>query len=445
MNTRPAAPIVSLSSLLKRAVLEADGTTLGRLEDAVSWLRDDDYPLLHGLVVGHGGTRAFVPAADILSIEEDNIRLRAARQESRPFERREGEVLLKEDVLGHRLLDVDRSTLVRAYDIRLASTDRGWVAVGLDVKKHHWFQFGAHEHHPARDWHSFLLLIGSSSAQKSRFPRSPIRRLKPAQLADIIESASTQEQDLLLAQVHADPELEADVFEELDENEQTLLFRSRSDAEVAGVLARMRGDDAADAIMDLAQERRHKVLDLLPVVQRTKVMALLGYNAATAGGLMGTDYLALSEGMCIADALSTLRQATTQQPEALTTIHTLRPDGTLGGTLSLVRALQLDPSMSLSDAADTDTVVASPDDDIVTVTTRMADFNLLTLPVVDAEGRILGIVTVDDALEAAIPRDWYRRASGRPATTRRRQGSVKSRDSAKNNDTDPEPRLIEKT
>lgn len=417
-----SAPALSFSSLLKCSVVDVDDRDLGRLEDAVAWLRDDAYPLLHGLVVGQNGIHVFVPTRDIVSIEPDKIRLRTARQGSRPFERREGEALLKQDVLGHRLLDVDRSALVRAYDIRLAETEAGWAAVGLDVHKHHWFQFGAHKHHPARDWHSFLVLAGGPSTLKSRFVGSRIRRLKPAQLADIIEGASIQEQDLLLAQVHADPELEADVFEELDEDKQTLLFKSRSDIEVAAVLSRMRGDDAADAIMDLPQARRLIVLGLLPPAQNAKVMALLGYNAATAGGLMGTDYLALPESQRIADALLALREAVTQQPEALNTIHTLRADGTLAGTLTLVRALQLDPNTLLSDAADPDTVVAAPDDDIVVVTTRMADFNLLTLPVLDSEGRVLGVVTVDDALEAAIPRDWYRRASGRRTATRRAKG-----------------------
>ncbi|MFM9428642.1 CBS domain-containing protein/sporulation protein YlmC with PRC-barrel domain [Variovorax sp. GrIS 2.14] len=429
MTTSPAASTsttgVSLSSLLKRSVVDADHNPLGRVEDAITRLRDDEYPLLTGLVIAQGGTRVFVPANDILSIDPDRVLLRAVRLVAGPFERRDGEVLLKQDVLGHRLLDVGRSVLVRAYDIRLVFTKEGWAAIGLDVHKHRWFQFGAHEHHPARDWHAFLLLVGSPSALRSRFAASKFRRLKPAQLADIIEGASPQEQNLLLAQVHADPELEADVFEELDEDRQTLLFRSRSDAEVADVLSRMRADDAADAIMDLPQMRRQKVLDLLPSVQNTKVMALLGYNAATAGGLMGTDYLALSEDLSVADALAKLREATTQQPEALTTIHSLRKDGTLAGTLTLVRALQIDPGTLLSDAADTDTVVASPDDDIVAVTTRMADFNLLTLPVLDPEGRVLGVVTVDDALEAAIPRDWYRRASGGPTATRRSKGALK--------------------
>ena len=136
---------------------------------------------------------------------------------------------------------------------------------------------------------------------------------------------------------------------------------------------------------------------------------------------MGTDYLALREEHSIADALQMIREATTQQPEALTTIYSLHADGTLAGALGLVRALQMDSSTLLRDAAEMDTVIASPDDDVIAVTTRMADFNLLTLPVVDAGGHILGIITVDDALEAAIPRDWSQRKAGQ--STRRLLGA----------------------
>jgi Mg/Co/Ni transporter MgtE len=326
-----------------------------------------------------------------------------------PFERRDGEVLLKQDILGHRLIDITRSALVRAFDVRFTSSAAGWIATALDVHKHRWFQFGAHENHPARDWHSFLLLLGNQKSSEANLELSRIRRLKPAQIADMIESASAQEQNLLLTQVHTDPELEADVFEELDDDKKSELLNMRSDQNIADVLSRMRTDDVADTVMDLPQSRRRKVLDLMPPAQSTKVLALLGYNEATAGGLMGTDYLALPEDRSIADALIKIREATTQQPEALVTIHTLRSDGTLAGTLGLVRALQLDPATVLREVADPQAVVASPEDDIIAITTRMADFNLLSLPVLDAAGRMLGIVTVDDALEAAIQRDWFER------------------------------------
>ena len=415
MSDSPGHPAtdgaLSLSSLLKHAVIDGAGRTLGKLSDVVTRLRDNDYPLLSGLVIGVGNAGHFVPMSDVSSIDPKAIRLRTARVDLRPFERRDGELLLKEDVLGNRLIDVARSALVKAYDVRLASSGEGWLVTGLDVHKSGWFHLGRHEEHPARDWHSFLLLIGDQRGSRARSASSRVTRLKPAQIADIIESASSREEEALLAHVHEDPELEANVFEELDDNKQAKLLHARSDEEVAELLSRMRADDAADAIMDLAQERRQGVLDLLEDAQRTKVLTLLGYHEATAGGLMGSDFLTLAEDKTIGDALQAVRSATTHQPEALTTIYTLRSDGSLGGSLSLVRALQSAPETSLREAADSHLVVASPEDDIITVTTRMADFNLLSLPVVDAGKRMLGIVTVDDALEAAIPRDWIRRRS----------------------------------
>lgn len=422
MTSRTAAgapdTAVSLSFMLKNAVVDTTDKPLGRLEDAVARLRGDQYPLLTGLVIAMAGSRVFVSADDVLNIESNRIQLRTAGAASRPFDRRDGEVLLKTDVLGHRLIDLDRIALVKAYDIRLTATTEGWAVTGLDVHKHRWFRFGGHEKHPARDWHAFLL-IGEHGSLKTRFAFSRIRRLKPAHIANIIEEASTQEQNLLLAQVHADPELEADVFEELDNDRQARLLKTRSDQDVADVLSRMRADDAADAVMELPQDRRRKVLDLLPPAQSTKILTLLGYHNATAGGLMGTDYLALPQDHSIDQALKILSNATTQQPEALTTIYSLHSDGSLAGTLGLVRALQLDPGTLLREAADPDTVFASPEDDIIAVTTRMADFNLLNLPVLDSTGCILGVITVDDALEAAIPSDWFHRVPGHPTPRQR--------------------------
>ena len=108
-------------------------------------------------------------------------------------------------------------------------------------------------------------------------------------------------------------------------------------------------------------------------------------------------------------ALRRIRDATTDQPEALITIHSVAADGKLAGTLGLVQALQTNPNLPLRVAADQNVVTALPGDDISKVITRMADFNLLSLPVVDGGGVLLGIMTVDDALEAALPTHWANR------------------------------------
>jgi CBS domain-containing protein len=424
-GARAAHAELSLSALLKRPVLNGDGEGSGFLLDVIVRLRDEKYPTLTGLVVNIAGRAHRVPVQDLTGLDPAPIRLRAEAQAPDPFVRGEGEVLLRQDVLCHRLIDTARSSLVKAYDIRLTPTDGGWMATGLDVHKHSWFSFGAHEHHPARDWLGFVLLLGAHSQSKAQSLPRWLGRLRPAQIADMIEAASIQERGALLAEVHSDPVLEASVFEELDEDKQAELLRGRSDQEVADVLSRMRADDVADAVMELPQGRRLKVLELLPQPQKSKVLTLLGYNPATAGGLMGTDFLALPEDSTVGDALQAVREAVTHQPEALTTIHSLQADGVLAGTLSLVRAIQRDPAMLLRHAAEPNAIYASSDDDIVAVTTRMADFNLLSLPVLDGSGRIIGIITVDDALEAAIPRDWARRetaqGAAKPAMLQRRQ------------------------
>ena len=402
---------LSLSSLLKQPVSDGNGRALGKISDVVTRTRNEDYPLVTGLVIGPGDESYFIPMKAVSSFGHQSVRLHAAKADLHPFEKRENALLLKRNILGHRLIDVRRSALVKAYDVRLSPAPGGWVVTGLDVHKSSWLHFGRHEDHSARDWRSFILLEGNHLGTGAPSGSSRLNKLNAAQIADIIESASSREEDILLAQVHEDPELEADVFEELEDNKQAKLLHARTDEEVAGVLSRMRADDAADAVMDLAQERRQSVLDLLPEAQKTKVLTLLGYHEATAGGLMGSDFLALSEEKTVGDALQSVRLATTLQPEALTMIYTLRSDGSLAAAISLVRALQSAPDMLLRDAADTNLVIASPRDDIITVTTRMADFNLLSLPVVNAEMKILGIVTVDDALEAAIPSDRSRRRS----------------------------------
>ena len=409
-NEDAALPVVYLSSLLTHAVVDAKGKQLGRLADAIVRLRADDYPLVTALVVRVGSATVFVPSSDVLTITGERIELATARLDLRPFERREGEVLLRADVLGHRLIDVERAVLVRANDILLTRLGDRWIVTGLDVRGRRWFGgSNNHANHPSRDWRSFEALIGHEPSVLVRSTFGQLKRLKAAQIADLIETASTKEQDEILTQVHGDPELEADVFEELDEDRLSQLLRTRSTTDIASVLNRMRADDAADAVTDLPQERRQAVLDQLNEPQRVKVMNLLGYHDATAGGLMGVEFISAFEHETVAHAISLVRAATGQQPEALTAIFSVDDEGRLVGSISLVHALQAAPDARLSEVAEPEPVYASPADDIVDVTTRMADFNLLVLPVLDERGRMLGVVTVDDALEAAVPEDWRRR------------------------------------
>jgi len=436
MTTPPAAHApeaggartLHLSELLRRPLTDSGGERVGRLADVIVRLRGVERPPVIGLVAAVGGRQVFVPAGQVASLDGAVIRLASARIDLRRFERREGEVLLRADMLGHRLIDVETAHLVRAADLELESRDGQWVLAGVDTRRRPrrllgllgprpqapGQDAGESDGHVFRDWSRFEPLIGHAGSAVTRGPFGRVRRLKPAQIADLIEDASKEEETEILGQVHADPELEADVFEELDEDRATRLLGARTDAEIAEVLSRMRADDAADAIAELPQRRRQQVLDLLPAGQRTKVLTLMGFNPASAGGLMGLEFLAVPPGRSVADALAAVGGARALQPEALTSVHAVDEDGRLLGVASLVRLLQSDPAASLAEVCDDDPVRIGPDTDMVDVAVLMSDYNLITVPVVDEGRRMVGVVTVDDVLEAALPGDWRRRGAAQP-------------------------------
>jgi CBS domain-containing protein len=416
-----------LSRLLKRPVAGHTDEPIGRVSDIIVRLRGTDYPLVTGLVIAVGGREIFAPVDQVSDFESDPLRLSSARLDLRPFERQEGEVLLRADVLGHRLIDVQNVRLVRAADLELAQDVEGpgeWVLAGVDTRRRPRRLFGllapeaADDTRVFRDWHDFEWLIGHEGSALLRGPFARIRRLKPAQIADLLEEASREEETEILGRVHADPELEADVFEELDEDQATRLLGARTNEEIAQVLARMRADDAADAIADLPQQRRQPVLDLLPPAQRTKVLTLMGFNATSAGGLMGVDFIALPGMTSVADALARVRESASLQPEALASVHAVDDEGVLRGVARLVTLIQSGPGATVIDVSDTDPVRVGADTDITDVAVLMTDYNLITIPVVDDKRRLLGVITVDDVLEVVLPDDWRRREAAEPPDAR---------------------------
>ncbi len=437
MTSTPPAPApqagirtLHLSELLKRPVADRGGESLGRLSDVIVRLRGDDLPLVTGLVAAVGGREVYLRIDQVSAFDGEVLKLTSARLDLRHFERRPGEVLLRADVLGHRLIDVETAHLTKAADLELERRDSEWVLTGVDTyrRRRRLRQMAGlaapdQAPHPFREWSRFEPLIGHAGSALHRGPFARIRRLKPAQIADLLEEASKEEETEILGHVHADPDLEADVFEELDEDLATRLLGARTNAEIAEVLSRMRADDAADAIAELPQSRRQPVLDLMPAGQRAKVLTLMGFNPASAGGLMGVEFLALPPSAPVRDALAAVGRLESLQPEALTSVHAVGEDGRLLGVVKLVTLLQADPGTDIGVLCDTDPVRVGPDTDVVDVAVLMSDYNLITVPVVDERRCMIGIITVDDVLESTLPEDWRRREAAQPPDARAGNGT----------------------
>jgi CBS domain-containing protein len=405
-------PVIHLSQLLRAPVLARSGEAVGRVEDVIVRLRGaDEYPLLTGIVAGVGGRQVFIGSKSIHEYAADRVVLAKNKVDLRGFERRDGEVLLRADVLGHRLIDVAAVELVRAYDVELEDTGAGWVLTRLDTRRPP-LLFGLIKRsggHAARDWKAFEPLIGHARSDAVRRMSGRFGGFKPAEIADLLEDADKAEGGEILDRVRSDPELEADVFEELDPDKASRLLDRMPDGEVAGLLGRMRADDAADAIADLRQSRRRHVLDLMPAPQRTKVITLMGFNPESAGGLMNVDFVSCAASATAGTALALIADARTIQPEALIKMHVLDEDKRLAGVVSVIVLLQAEAAESVGALMDSDPIRVGSEADLTDIALLMADFNLYSIPVVDEQDRMLGVVTVDDVLEATIPEDWRRR------------------------------------
>jgi CBS domain-containing protein len=407
--------IISLVGLIGRPVLNQSGEEVGRLVDLVAQVHGitDAYPALTGIVVRVGRRRAFLDAAAIDRVERRSVTLRTARMDLREFQRREGEVLLHRDILDHQLVDTDEVQVIRAADLYLAQVGDQVRLVAVDVslqtllrrlgpKRFRW--------HPTPDrvidW-AAIEWFGADSpeepaAVKLRTPHSALRRLRPAELADVLEGLGRPGRKELLASL--DHDLAADVLEEMEPEELTALLREMDPSQAADLVARMEPDEAVDALRDLPADEQAHLLTLMPSDTQRELARLLGYPEDEAGGVMTTVLCTATPDETVVEVRKRLRKLAKHQTE-IDSVAVVDAKGRLVGDVSAFDLLVNDGDKPLSDLIDPDDppVTLRPDDDMGKVATEMVESRRSSLLVVDDKGRPLGRILSDDVLDALVP------------------------------------------
>src|SRR5712692_11029087 len=220
-----------VTQLLRSPVMNPAGTEVGRVEDFIVKLADGAYPPVKGLKVRVGAQDVFIGKDLIERLEPRGVRLNTHTIRTEAFQRRPGEVLLATDVLGRHLVDVAKGRIVQAHDLVLAPSEEGWYLAGIDRSPQAMLRRLVPRRgrpdlrrHAIHDWKDVQPFVGHVPTAKLLMPLQRLRRLHPAQIADIVEGASHEEGQEIIEAVESDPALTADIFEELDAEHRSSSF-----------------------------------------------------------------------------------------------------------------------------------------------------------------------------------------------------------------------------
>jgi magnesium transporter len=408
-----------LSQLVGQPVLDRSGEPFGRVRDLIVAL-GERYPPVTGLVVRvAGGREIFLPWSDVEEIDTTGARLHTSSIDITSFRQRPNEIRLWLDLQDKQIVDVEGRKIVRVNDIQVAPV-RGRlrlvaVDVGLAGILRRLGLSGPGErlaralHLPIEnyiEWEDVDPVESSVSSLKLRVPHQALATLHPADVAHIVEQLSPRDRAGIMAALEEGRA--ADVLEELSAEDQVDVLEDLPPEKAADILEEMGPDEAADLIADLPEERQAELLSLMEPEDAEDVRELLSYGEETAGGLMTTDFLTVSAEETAQDVIERLRSL---QPDAdhVYYLYALDPAGVLVGTVTLRSLIIAEPSTPIREITRPEPISIRVDADEDEVARAIARYNLLALPVVDEEGRMQGVVTVDDAFERALGEGWRKR------------------------------------
>jgi CBS domain-containing protein len=387
-------------------VLDPNGDQVGRVRDVVVTLRlGRSPPRALGLAVEVQHRPIFVPISRVTGVESGAVVLSSARLSFRRFAQRPNETLVLGELLDRRVTLISAGTEVTVVDAAIAPTRTGdWIVDQVAVR------VGRGRRGEVRtvEWDEVSGFSLPEDGQGAANLLAAFERLRPADLASLLHDLSHKRRAEVAAAL--DDERLADVLEELPEDEQVELLGGLADERAADVLEAMGPDDAADLLGELPAEEAEKLLRLMEPEEAAPVRRLLVYADDTAGGMMTSEPVIVAPDATVAEALARVREPELS-PALAAQVYVVRPPyetptGRYLGVAHFQRLLREPPGTLVGGVIDVDITALRPDTTLPAVTRHLASYNLVAAPVLDAAGRLVGVVTVDDVLDHLLPADW---------------------------------------
>jgi CBS domain-containing protein/flagellar motility protein MotE (MotC chaperone) len=400
---------VFIARLTGTPTFDPSGDQLGKVRDAVAALRSGDRPpRIIGLVVEvPPRRRIFVPMTRVTSIDASGVVI-SGLLNLRRFEQRPGERLVVGELLDSPVTLVQEDTTVTLLDVGMEhQRNRDWEVTKVYVQRKG-KRLRRRGEQFVVDWNEITGLTLDGEDHGTTQLLESFEKLRPADLAHELKSLSDKRRRDVIAAL--DDDRLADVLGEMMEEESMVILSALDDERAADVLEEMDPDDAADILNEFPEDARLRLLGLMEPDEADDVRMLLDYDEYTAGGMMTPEPVILAPDSTIAEALARIRNA--ELPPALAAqVYVCRPPleaptGRYLGSVHFQRLLREAPGALVTEGVDSTLEPVSPDATLTEVTNVLAAYNLVAIPVVDENDRLLGAVTVDDVIDHMLPDNW---------------------------------------
>ncbi|MBI5033552.1 MAG: CBS domain-containing protein [Chloroflexi bacterium] len=407
-----------LSELLGRDVRDVKGALIGKLKDVLIAPEGNGhpYPRIVALAVKRGSNEpTLIPWGGTEDLAGNKIILQ--RPPSTSYPPAGTEIYLDRDVMDKQVIDTHGFRVVRVNDLELAKIGDDYRLVNVDIggrgllRRLGWedivenFAALFHREIAAHSIAFTDLEFIPRGDLKVRVARHKLKELHPADIAEIIEDMRPREAGALIGQLS--DEQAADVMEELEPEFQADVLETLPSEQAADIVEEMEPDEAADALQEMEEDKRAQVFNLMEPEESAEVAELLKHPEDTAGGLMTPKYLTVPSHITIAEALQRVRvEAPAKEAETIYYVYAVDAEEHLLGVFSLSDLVLASPEATVDSIMHHKPIRVQVDASHEDVLESIAKYNLLAVPVVDAENHLLGIVTAGDALDLILPEEW---------------------------------------
>lgn len=405
--------MIYLTQMLGKPVLDSAGEQVGAISD-IGISTAEVFPRVTSLAFKGPDKTPFMLSwrKFVAEFDGDAVRLATLAAELRFSYLQPDEILLSRDLLNKQIVDTQGMRVVRVNDLKLSESRNQLRLLGAEVGMRGLLRalhpaieqmaqglaklFGRDVPEHLIAW-SYMDLVESDLSQvKLSVTHKRLNELHPADVADILEQLAPAQRATVFA--HLDQERAAEAVVELEDEFQADFIDDLSERQASDLLAEMDPDDAADILNELGYEKTERLLRLMGIGDADSIRKLLGYREKSAGGLMTPEVLTATEDMTVRDVMSHIREVA-EERETINYVYAIDEANHLVGVVSLRRLLLSRYDTPVSEILERELFTVTPEEDQEEVAAMIARYDLLAIPVVNEDNVLLGIVTVDDALD----------------------------------------------